>query len=161
MLRSGGSEVTVTGSRDGGRHPGDHGRVARVRELDASHSLSGGADGVEGVDCGVGGGDAGVIAVDGVVLVLHEATRVIEGEEGVFDGYGHDVDVQQTRQLIRPKSINQRYSLATAGEETMSDPYLHDTGITAPPPLLGLNHPHNQRRDQRNCVCRKSPPQAQ
>ena len=147
MLRSGGSEVTVTGSRDGGRHPGDHGRVARVRELDASHSLSGGADGVEGVDCGVGGGDAGVIAVDGVVLVLHEATRVIEGEEGVVDGCGNDVGVQQTRRPIRLKRVNQWYSLATAGEETTADPYLHDAGIAAPPPLLGLNHPHNRRRD--------------
>ena len=63
MLGSGGSEAAVVGLRDGDRHPGDLGRVARVGERDADHGLSGGADGVKKVAGGVGGDNAPILTV--------------------------------------------------------------------------------------------------
>ena len=63
------------------RRLGDLRRVARVEELDAGHSLAGGADGVEGAGDGVDSTGAGVLVVDGIVL--YETAHVAKGEEEV------------------------------------------------------------------------------
>ena len=49
------------------------------------------ANDVEPAGGAVGGDGAGVLAVDGVVL--HEAVRLVKGEEGVIDIHGHDLGV--------------------------------------------------------------------
>jgi hypothetical protein len=63
----------------------------RAKILMLSRALPAGQPVSRGVYGGVGDDGARELAVDEVIL--HDAARVVKGEEGVVDGHGHDVGV--------------------------------------------------------------------